>query len=110
MALDACINLNNLDDGKRIHSKYGMNEKCIALKAKLIDFYAHFGDIRSAKNVFASISDDMKTSAAINAMLKCLNNSDEHKLALSIFHKFKHQNKTDAISAVYAAAIMQEIE
>lgn len=90
-AVKACINLNNYDKGIQIISKQNfLDSSNIKIRNVLIDFYAHFGDIKNALNIFNLIDDKIKDNITIANMMKLYVKNEKYKDALKIFETFPH--------------------
>ena len=102
LALKACINCNDFQKGKSIHSKLiKQNDKFIDGKfaSRLIDFYGHFGEIFIAENIFKSMSNNQIDSFMINSMMNVyLNNTGDYHKILEIYKNFKSRSILNEVS------------
>ncbi len=88
LAIKACIMSNNFEKGKDIHLQT-VNPSIIELTNMLIEFYGHFGDLDNALLLFNGIKMENMTVFSIGAMMKAfINNNDESRKALDLFHRF----------------------
>ena len=82
-AIKACINTNNLKKGKNIHQK--TRHQTVELKTTLIAFFGHFGDVKSAENIFDSIKNDHKTIFTLTEMMHIYCQCEKYQECIDIF-------------------------
>eukprot|EP01083_Nonionella_stella_P050996 135444_1 len=87
--LKCCIQCNDINKGKQIHSKIPSNllQNDLLLPTVLIDFYGHFKDIKTATHIFESVS-MQKDCVIINAMMKVLVDNQYYDDALSVYQQY----------------------
>eukprot|EP01083_Nonionella_stella_P279670 951328_1 len=86
LALKGCIRLNAFEEGQRIHLTYiHGNSASVEVLNILIEFYAHFGDISAAIDVFNSIEDAKKDMISVNTMMNAYLDYDEAENVLKLY-------------------------
>ena len=100
LALRACINIDDMEKGKVIHSGIDRKYYSIKMKSTLIDFYGHFGDISTAINIFDTIDDEQRDNVSINGMMTQFIKNGLNQQCLELHEKYKYLN--DDISHLLA--------
>ena len=89
-AFKACIQTNNLQKGKDIHSQIiSTHYHSVELRTTLIEFYAHFGHVSMMETIFHSIQNN-KNSQCIGAMMKAYSLNECDEKALQIYGECVH--------------------
>eukprot|EP01083_Nonionella_stella_P057480 150862_1 len=96
LALDACIQLNDYDKGKHIHSCV-MDQSIhslhsIKLIGALIGMYGHFGDFNMMETIFNSLTDAQKNSECVGIMMKAYIHNQLPQKALRMHEQFSALN------------------
>ena len=108
LALKALTKMNEFEAGMKIieavQNENGQTMD-IALKHRLIDFYAHFEDVKTAKKIFDSISESEKNIASFNVMMNafCVNQMNAECLAL--FEQIKNCEHLEADTTSFQNAL-----
>ena len=86
-AIKACINSGDFVKGKHIHENINCLDG-IAINNALIEFYGHFDDISTAKQIFESLPNIDKVYC-VGPMMAMYINHDKEEQALEMYDKFK---------------------
>eukprot|EP01083_Nonionella_stella_P158556 516275_1 len=96
LAIQACIQANDLHMGRKIHSqlKHSRKPLSVALKNTLIDMYGKCGmhnsdSITNAMSIFNSIQDKDKDSVVLNTMMSALIHHNAHAKAVDLFEQYR---------------------
>eukprot|EP01083_Nonionella_stella_P270015 913936_1 len=99
MALKACMNTDNSNEGKAIHSHLiQRNVKInIELQTMLIELNGYFGDINAAQTVFNTIRDESHSVSSISAMMKCFIRNEHYADALELYDQYNNACDNDIL-------------
>eukprot|EP01084_Bolivina_argentea_P092876 167068_1 len=84
LAIKACKNMQNFDKGNEIYNKLKHKNISSELQSSFIDFYASFGDINMALNIFDCI-ENKNDICLWNAILHCYGRNGDMVNAKNIF-------------------------
>ena len=102
LAIRACINTNNEDAMQNILKNIKCIQHTIAIKQALIDLHGHFGDLKSAQNVFDSLQTVECTVYMIASMMKAFIKNEQHQNALSVYNNECSNIQMDDVCNVLA--------
>eukprot|EP01083_Nonionella_stella_P221530 791376_1 len=86
--LKACMSIHDLTSGQNI-IRMCTNANTINSNT-LIEFYAHFGEIQNALNVFNSIKENHKTEITIGVLMKSYIKNKQNNNALRLYDAYPH--------------------
>eukprot|EP01083_Nonionella_stella_P061012 159097_1 len=93
LAIQACINMNDMDTGKTLHAAIDAKHYTIQLYSTLIEFYGHFGDITTAFHLFESmITDAERDSVCVNGMMNQLLKNGFYEQCVELYEKYQSLN------------------
>ena len=103
--IKCCIESNNFDKGKIIHSKIPLQliKHDNYIQNSLINFYTHFNQIQVAIKIFESIDEDRRNNShTISAIMKAYYKNKNYHKALSLFQSYYNEIKMNDICYLFA--------
>ena len=96
-AVMACSALKEHGRGKEVHSRLDTVDRVQCGNA-LIDFYAIFGDVAAAEEIWNGFG-DAATAVSVNAMMKCYVDHDEPDQTLRVYDEWETMQNGDGLSS-----------
>ena len=115
VALKACSNMKDKENGKKIHHFILKNGKynCIKntrLSNALITFYGRIGEIETAIKMFDQISSKDKTAVCYNAMMQAYLDNDMNDEAVKLFFSSEISDDVSCLLALKACGNLKDEE
>eukprot|EP01083_Nonionella_stella_P015236 42641_1 len=85
LAIKACMNTDNMMQGKSIYAQMHVNNYHIKLKNILIEFFGRCGDVPRAEQMFESINPQRLSLQSIGAMMKTYIDNGYHEDGLQLY-------------------------
>ena len=117
LALKACCNINDEENGKKIHNLISHNTKyngkhSIELMTSLLTFYGKIGEIETASKIFDEIHDGKINVVCYNAMMQAYLDNHMNKQVIKLFfsNKILDPDDVSCLVALKACSNMKDKE